>query len=136
MPVGYDDGVNWRLGNRGCALVRGRRAPIVGRVSMDYTTLDVTDIPGVETGDRVTLLGRDGEATLGVEEIAEHIGTIPYEVLCSIGKRVERTFVARSLPPGTHTEPWSQRPVTRGTPEPPAPLPATTTRARRSRVLP
>ncbi len=96
LPVGYDDGVNWRLSNRGSVLIRGARAPIVGRVSMDYTTVDVTDIPGVELGEQVTLLGRDGADRIRVEELAEHIGTIPYEVMCSIGKRVARTYVGGS----------------------------------------
>ncbi len=93
QPIGYDDGVDWRLGNRGHVLVRGRRAPIVGRISMDYTTVDVTRIVGVELGDTVTLLGRDGGKQIRVEDIAEMARTIPYEVTCSIGKRVHRVFL-------------------------------------------
>lgn len=92
IPVGYNDGVPWRTGNLGCVLVRGQRAPIVGRVSMDYTTIDVTDVRDVRVGDRVTLIGRDGEAFLGLEEVAEQAGTIPYEITCSVGKRVQRVY--------------------------------------------
>jgi alanine racemase len=98
VPIGYDDGVNWRLGNRGELLLSGRRVPIVGRVSMDYTTLDVTDVPEAAPGDRVTLLGRDGEERIRVEELAELAGTIPYEITCSLGKRVALTYVGGALP--------------------------------------
>jgi len=96
LPVGYNDGVPWRLSNRGEVLVRGQRAPIVGRVSMDYTTIDVTDIPGVGSGDVATLIGCDGEEQLFLRDVAEKAETIPYEVACSIGKRVARVFRARS----------------------------------------
>jgi alanine racemase len=90
LPIGYDDGVPWRLSNCGKVLVRGRFAPIVGRVSMDYLTIDVTDIEGVEIGDIVTLIGSDGERCLSAQDLAEQAGTIPYEITCSIGKRVKR----------------------------------------------
>lgn len=90
IPVGYHDGIPWRLSNRGEVLVRGRRAPIVGRVSMDYTTVDVGHVPGVRVGDTVTFVGRDGEGRIGVEEFAGWAETIPYEITCSIGDRVER----------------------------------------------
>jgi alanine racemase len=93
LPVGYDDGVDWRLSNRGQVLVRGRRVPIVGRISMDYTTIDVTEVPGVGLGERVTLLGADGGVRIRAEEIAARVGTVPYDITCSIGKRVERVFV-------------------------------------------
>ncbi len=93
LPLGYDDGVDWRLGNRGMVLVRGRRVPIVGRISMDYTTIDVTDVPGIGLGERVTLLGADGGSLIRAEEIAARVGTVPYDITCSIGKRVERVFV-------------------------------------------
>lgn len=81
MPVGYNDGVPWRLSNKGSVLVRGHRAPIVGRVSMDYITVDVGHIPGVHVGDMVTLIGNDGGETISVEEIARHVDTIAYEIL-------------------------------------------------------
>ncbi|HEX6884814.1 MAG TPA: alanine racemase [Planctomycetota bacterium] len=100
LPVGYDDGVDWRLSNQGEVLVRGRRVPIVGRISMDYTTVDVTDVPGLALGERVTLLGADGGARIRAEEIAARTGTVPYDVTCSIGKRVERIFVGGGAVPG------------------------------------
>jgi len=111
LPVGYNDGVPWRLSNRGAVLVRGHRAPIVGRVSMDYTTVDVTDIPGVEVNDVATLIGSDGGDRILLREVAAEAETIPYEVACSIGKRVARLFRARTKshaaaiqPPGVHAE--------------------------------
>lgn len=99
LPVGYDDGVDWRLGNQGEVLVRGRRVPMVGRISMDYTTIDVTDVPGVGVGEKVTLIGADGGARIRAEEIAARTGTVPYAVTCSIGKRVERVFIGGGVTP-------------------------------------
>lgn len=96
LPVGYNDGVPWRLSNKGEVLVRGQRAPIVGRVSMDYTTIDVTDIHGAAVDDVVTLIGTDGDQTILLRDVAESAETIPYEVACSIGKRVARVFRART----------------------------------------
>ena len=93
LPIGYNDGLPWRLSGRGEALIGGHLAPIVGRISMDYTTIDVTDIPGVSVGDAATFLGRDGDQCLPVEELARRAGTIPYEITCSIGKRVQRVPV-------------------------------------------
>ncbi len=92
LPLGYADGVPLRLSNRGVVLVRGRRAPIVGQVSMDYTTIDVTDIEGVAVGDRVTLIGTDGAATIRVTDVARAAATIPYAVTCAIGSRVRRVY--------------------------------------------
>jgi len=66
---------------------------VVGRVSMDYTVVDVTDVPGVEVGDVATLLGRDGGEVITAEELARRRGTIPYEVTCAIGPRVRRVYV-------------------------------------------
>ncbi len=93
IPCGYNDGVAWRLSNVGEVLVRGARARIVGRVSMDYTCIDVGDIPGVSVGDRVTLVGEQGSERITLEELASRAGTIPYEISCSVGKRVERLYV-------------------------------------------
>ena len=93
LPVGYSDGLSWRLGNRGEVLVRGQRARIVGRVSMDYTTIDVGDIPGVQVGDRVTLIGAQGDERIDLSEVAERAGTIPYEIACAVGQRVERLYL-------------------------------------------
>ncbi len=92
LPVGYNDGVSWRLSNRGEVLIRGHRAPMVGRVSMDYTTVDVGHIPGVSVGDRATLIGRQGSERIELEEVARRADTIPYEIACAVGKRVVRTY--------------------------------------------
>ncbi|MGE5199481.1 MAG: alanine racemase [Rhodospirillaceae bacterium] len=91
VPAGYADGIDWRLAGRGWALVRGRRAPIVGSVCMDMITLDVTGI-GAEPGDEVALTGRQGADEITVEEVAGWAGTIPYELLCRVGARVERVY--------------------------------------------
>jgi len=96
IPIGYADGLDRSLSNRGAILVRGRRAPIVGVVSMDMTTVDVTDVPGASIGDEVVLLGsqRYGEqtATITAEEIAEWMGSIAWEVLTNISRRVPRFY--------------------------------------------
>lgn len=103
LPIGYNDGMPWRVGNADHhVLVRGHRAPIVGRVSMDYTTLDVTDVPGVEVGDEVTLIGSDAGMTITVGDVAKSAGTIPYEVTCSIGRRVPRLVRDLSAEPTVH----------------------------------
>lgn len=96
VAIGYADGVNRARANRGHALVRGRRAPLIGMVSMDAITLDVSDVPGVEVGDAATLIGRDGDEAITAEEVAEWSGTISYEVLTSIGPRVERRSSAKA----------------------------------------
>jgi alanine racemase len=93
VPVGYADGLSRALSNRGRALVRGHSARLVGNISMDLTLLDVTDIPGVEVGDEVVLLGASGTSAITALEIAREISTVPYEVLCAIGKRVPRVYV-------------------------------------------
>lgn len=85
LPVGYEDGYLRTLSNRGRVLIRGRRAPVLGRVSMNLTLVDVTDIPGVETGDEAVLLGRQGQECITADEIAAWMGTISYEVLCLFG---------------------------------------------------
>ena len=92
LPVGYADGYNRRLSNQGEVLIRGKRAPVVGRVCMDFITVDVTDIPHVSIGDEVILMGRQGKEQINAEEIAEKISSISYEVLCLIGKRVPRVY--------------------------------------------
>jgi alanine racemase len=95
VPAGYADGLDRRLEGRGAALVRGRRAPIVGSVSMDMLTVDVTGIDGVSTGDEVVFLGSQGAEswqTIDAREMAAWIGTIPYEVLCRLGARVARRY--------------------------------------------
>ncbi len=95
VPAGYADGLDRRLEGRGAALVRGQRAPIVGAVSMDMLTVDVSAIAGVAPGDEVVFLGSQGpEAwqTIDAREMAAWIGTIPYEVLCRLGARVARRY--------------------------------------------
>jgi alanine racemase len=90
LPVGYADGCARSLSNRGQVLVRGERAPVVGRVCMDLTMLDVTDIRNVRQGDEVVLLGRQGDAEISADEMAAWANTISYEILTSIGARVPR----------------------------------------------
>lgn len=92
VAIGYADGVHRARSNRGQVLVRGLRAPLIGVVSMDAITLDVTDIPGVHVGDVATLIGEDGDERITAEEVAQWCGTISYEVLTGIGQRVERRY--------------------------------------------
>lgn len=90
VPVGYADGYRRALGNRAQALVRGCRVPVVGRVCMDITLLDVTDLAAATHGDPVTLIGREGAEQITAEEVSSWLDTIPYEILCGIGSRVPR----------------------------------------------
>ncbi len=94
LPVGYADGYNRGLSNRGRVIVRGSYAPIVGLVSMDLTLVDVTDISGAEVGDEVLLIGSSSSCHVTAPEIAQTCGTIPYEILCAISKRVPRKFIS------------------------------------------
>jgi len=96
LPIGYADGFSRANSNKGQALVRGRRAPIVGRVSMDTVLVDVTGVPGAEAGDEVVLYGRQGEAEISIVEAAETLGTIPYELMTSLTARVPRKVRAAS----------------------------------------
>jgi len=93
VPVGYADGLSHALSNRGYAIVRGRRARIIGSISMDLSLLDVTDISGTNIGDEVILMGQSDRCSITAIEIAQLLDTVPYEVLCSIGKRVPRIYV-------------------------------------------
>ncbi len=98
IPVGYADGYDRRLSGRpgfGCAdvLVRGRRAPVAGTVCMDMTMVDVTEVPGAGVGDEVVLIGAQGALRIGADELAAKAGTISYEILCGIGKRVPRRYL-------------------------------------------
>jgi len=92
LPIGYADGYSRHLSNHGEVLIHGKRAPVVGKVCMDFIMVDVTDIPRVSVGDEVILIGRQGGEQITPEEIAEKINSISYEVLCSIGKRVPRIY--------------------------------------------
>jgi alanine racemase len=99
IPMGYGDGLSRALSNKGHVLVRGKRAPIIGAVSMDMTSVDVSDIPGAAIADEVVVLGSQrgplGEATLSAEEIAAVSGTIAWEVLTAISRRVPRFYRER-----------------------------------------
>jgi len=93
VSAGYGDGLNRMLGNRFSLLVRGERAPLVGRVSMDQTVLDVTEIPGVKAGDEVVILGSQGSETISAFDHADATVTIPWEVFTRITARVPRIAV-------------------------------------------
>ena len=90
LPVGYADGYRRGLSNRGRVIVRNCYAPIVGNISMDLTLIDVTHLPSTEVGDDVLLMGSSGPLKVDAVEIADHCGTVPYEILCGISKRVPR----------------------------------------------
>ncbi len=92
VPVGYGHGYSWLLSDRGAMLVAGRRVPIVGRVTMDLTMVDLTDVPAAGVGDEVVLFGEQGRETIAVEEVAGWSETLSYEVMCTIGKRVPRLY--------------------------------------------
>jgi alanine racemase len=92
LPVGYGDGYLRVLGNRADVLVRGVRAPVVGRVCMDLCMVDVTDVPGVQEGDRAILMGRQGGDRITATELAGHAGTISWEILCALSPRVPRAY--------------------------------------------
>jgi alanine racemase len=93
INAGYADGVVRARTNRGCALVRGLRVPLVGTISMDLTMLDVTDVPGVTLGDVVTIYGKDGEAAIEVSDVAREIGTVTSDLLCALGRRVPKYYL-------------------------------------------
>ena len=93
IPAGYADGLDRRLSNRGHVVICGQCAPIVGNISMDLTLLDVTEIPQLAVGEEVILIGRKGACSVTALELAEMTGTIPYEILCGIGKRVPRRYL-------------------------------------------
>ncbi len=93
LPVGYADGLNRQLSNRGRVVVRGQYARIVGNISMDITLIDVTPIPGAAVGDEVVLLGRNGGLSVSPHEHAAMAATVPYEILCAISKRVPRRYL-------------------------------------------
>jgi alanine racemase len=100
LPVGYADGWGRLLSNRGQVLIRGRRVPVIGRVCMDMTMVDVTDLSEVRAGDEAVLIGRQGAEEITADEVAETQGTISYEVLCRIGPRVPRVHRSQTIPSG------------------------------------
>jgi alanine racemase len=93
VPVGYFDGYDRGLSNAAHVLVKGRRAPVRGRVAMDFFMVDVTDVPGVKPEDEVTLLGADGRERITAEDLASLAGTISYEILARINPLVPRVVV-------------------------------------------
>lgn len=93
LAVGYADGMMHRLSNNGSVIAGGKLVPILGAISMDLTSIDITDCPQLAPGDAVTLLGREGSVTLDAQSIASAAGTISYSVLCGIGQRVKRVYV-------------------------------------------
>lgn len=101
IPVGYADGYPRNLSNKGSVLVGGRRVPIIGRVCMDQFMVDLTDVPEAEKLTEVTLIGRDGDACITVEEAAALAGTFNYEFVCNIAKRVPRVFLRGKKRVGT-----------------------------------
>lgn len=92
VPIGYADGLPRLLSNRGWVLVGGRRMPIIGRVCMDWTMVDVSDINDVKVGDEVVIIGRQGDERIAVEEVADWAATISYEVLCGWTSRLPRVY--------------------------------------------
>ena len=93
IPVGYADGYPRSLSNVGYVLIRGKKAPIVGRVCMDQFMVDVTHIDGVSFGDKVTLIGSDGDEEVTIEDLSELSGRFNYEFICDLGKRIPRVYV-------------------------------------------
>ena len=98
IPVGYADGYPRALSNRASVLIRGRRAPIIGRICMDQFMVDVTEAPEVSIGDVVTLIGTDGEESISVEEISEMAGSFNYEFVCDVSRRVPRVYMRNGKP--------------------------------------
>ncbi|NLC63090.1 MAG: alanine racemase [Thermoanaerobacterales bacterium] len=93
LPVGYADGYSRALSSRAHVLIKGHRAPLIGNMCMDQCMVDVTDIPGVDIGDDVTLFGEMENQNITADEIADIVGTINYEVVCSVSKRVPRVYI-------------------------------------------
>lgn len=99
LPIGYADGYNRMLSNRASVLIGGRRAPVIGRICMDMTLVDVTDLADVSPGQQAVLIGRQGSQRITADDIAAWLDTIPYEVLCAIGPRVPRIYQSEPLAP-------------------------------------
>jgi len=94
IAAGYADGIVRQRSNRGCVLVRGKRVPIVGIVSMDLAMLDVTDVPEAHLGDVATIYGSDGGAAIEVSDVARELGTVTSDLLCALGQRVPRFYLS------------------------------------------
>ncbi len=96
LPLGYHDGYLRQYSNRGEVLIKGKRAPVVGRVSMDQTLVDVTDVPQAGEGAEVVIYGRQGDSSIRVEEMAARLERIPYELTCAVAARVRRRYILNS----------------------------------------
>ena len=103
VPVGYADGYPRLMSNKGSMLIHGRRAKIAGRVCMDQTILDVTNIGDVKIGDVVTVFGQDGRAFIPIDDISSEIDTINYEIACGISRRVARVYYKNDKEIGFHS---------------------------------
>ena len=101
VSIGYGDGYPRALSNKGYALVRGKKAPIIGRICMDQFMMDVSDIPEIQQGDTVTKIGKDQNEQITVEELAELAGTFNYEFVCDLGKRIPRVYISGGKIVGT-----------------------------------
>lgn len=95
IPIGYGDGYPRSLSGKGFVLIHGKKAPIVGRVCMDQFMVDVTDIPEVSEGDKVTLIGRDGAEEISANELGAISGRFNYELMCDLGKRIPRVYIGK-----------------------------------------
>jgi alanine racemase len=93
LPIGYADGYNRLLSNKGTVLIGGKRVPVIGRICMDMTMVDVTDVPEAHVGADAVLIGEQGPERITALDLACWQGTIPYEVLCAIGPRVPRLYL-------------------------------------------
>ncbi len=94
LPVGYNDGFRYHLSNQSHVLIHGQPARVIGKVTMDYTMVDITDIPGVGLGDVATIVGTDGDRRIALHDLARAIDTIPLELACGLGRRVRRVFTS------------------------------------------
>ncbi len=95
VSFGYADGLPRSLSNRGYFLINGKKAAIIGNITMDMTVVDISDISNINIGDEVVIVGKSGNRSITFEDIAELTGTIPYEIMCGISKRVYRKFLER-----------------------------------------
>ncbi len=92
IPIGYGDGYPRALSNKGSILIHGKKAPILGRICMDQTMVDISDIPEAKEGDEVVVIGKSGDNELSAEEVSELAGSFNYELLCDLGKRIPRVY--------------------------------------------
>jgi alanine racemase len=93
LPIGYADGFSRMLTHKAEAIIRGHKVPVVGRICMDQCMIEVTDVPGVQQGDEVVLIGRQGDSCITAEDVAGQLGTVNYEMICMISHRVPRVYI-------------------------------------------